>query len=549
MKVKVLLNRKATKIVYVAIVVVSVLLNTAILALNNSPATLTVAEYFDYFHCYTDPNQYAYLADSFLHGRLYLDLPIAPEFAALDNPYSFDDRYDIGGPDTLIYWDYAFYNGKYYSYFGAAPAILLYAPYQLLTGQYLPTPYAVAYIAALAIIALGLLTWRIARRYFDETATLGTLSIAYITMFLVCNFSYLTFVARFYSVPILFSIFFTCLGLWFWLGVRREDAGSAKLSTGRLIAGSICIALNIGCRPLFILFAVLAFFIFKQEIFHERLLFSRAGLGQTIAAILPFLVIGGLQMAYNYARFGSILDFGSSRNLTGFDMTEYNQRILQTILLFSFYLFQPLNIIGKFPFIAEVNDYMPNLDWYPSEPYFGGIFMLIPILFLIFALPFAWKTLRKRDDNWSWALVICVLLGCGILVLDIRIAGITERYFSDFAIFFGLVAIFVMFALWERLSSGGRKGGGATSQLGSDQGDPPDRHDTLPQRSLKTQRASSETSRRIRRNQRIFLAAMWVLTIFAVIVCVLRLFSPAHYDCIALYNPGLWDQICTFWGV
>lgn len=501
------LEHRAAKIIFAIVVAASLALNTAILALNNSPQTLTNATYSEAFHGYFDPDQYAYLGDAFLHGRISLDLPVAEELAALEDPYSYDARWDISSEDVRVYWDYAFCDGEYYCYFGAVPALLLYAPYQLMTGQYLPTPYAVAFAAALGIIALALLTWRIARRYFSQTATIGTLLVAFLTLLLVCNFSYLTFVARFYSIPILFSVLFTCLGLWFWLGARRKAAGSAapaRLSSAHLAAGSLCIALNIGCRPQFILFALLAFFIFRKEIFEERLLFSRAGAGKTVAALLPFVLVGGLQMAYNFARFGSVLDFGSSRNLTGFNMREYSQNWTLTLIYFVFYLFRPLKLIGEFPFITSVNTIFPDLGWAPEEPFYGGIFVLVPVLFLVFALPFAFKTLRTRGVGWG--LVACIALSLGVLLLDIRVAGITERYFSDFAIYLGIVAVFVLFALAERL-----------------QGSP--------------------TARRV------FLTVLWVLTAFALCICALKLFSPIHFDSIATTNPELWSQICGIFGI
>lgn len=507
------LEHRATRVIFAVVVALSLALNTAILALNDSPRTLTNATYSEPFHSYFDPDQYAYLGDAFLHGQLSLDLPVAPEFEALEDPYSYEDRWEIASDDVRIYWDYAYCDGKYYCYFGAVPALLLYAPYQLVTGQYLSTPYAVAFAAALAIIALALLTWRIARRYFSQTATLGSLLVAFITLFLVCNFSYLTFVARFYSVPILFSVLFTCLGLWFWLGARRESAeDGARLSTAHLIGGSTCIALTIGCRPQFILFALLAFFIFRQEIFRERLLFSHAGLSKTIAAIAPILIICGLQMAYNYARFGSVLDFGSSRNLTGFNMRDYHQNKLLTMIYFAFYLVRPLEISGKFPFISSVNTTYPELGWSPEEPFFGGIFMLVPVLLLIFALPLVWKTLKRPDRGWGWGFIVCIVLALGILLIDIRLAGITERYFSDFALFLGLVVVFMLFALEERI-------------------------------------ANVPDAKRALQKRRIFMAAIWVLTVFAVFICILRLFTPEHFDSIGTTNPALWSQICTFWGI
>ena len=37
--------------------------------------------------------------------------------------------------------------------------------------------------------------------------------------------------------------------------------------------------------------------------------------------MLPFVIFGAFMMFYNYARFGSVFDFGQNYNLTVMDMT------------------------------------------------------------------------------------------------------------------------------------------------------------------------------------------------------------------------------------
>ena len=61
--------------------------------------------------------QYGALAHSLLNGRLDLEADPPAELLALDNPY------DAGARDAAqindIHWDHAFYNGRYYVYFGS----------------------------------------------------------------------------------------------------------------------------------------------------------------------------------------------------------------------------------------------------------------------------------------------------------------------------------------------------------------------------------------------------------------------------------------------
>lgn len=94
----------------------------------------TIANQPSYFFS-EHSNQYAYLADALIHGHTSLDLEVPPALAAMENPYDYEARSKLmSETGDYAMFDYAFYNGKYYCYFGVAPALLLYAPYQLFTG-------------------------------------------------------------------------------------------------------------------------------------------------------------------------------------------------------------------------------------------------------------------------------------------------------------------------------------------------------------------------------------------------------------------------------
>lgn len=53
------------------------------------------------------------------------------------------DPYDVATRQRLladgvspVYWDYAFYQGHWYSYFGVVPALLLFLPYRAVTSLF-----------------------------------------------------------------------------------------------------------------------------------------------------------------------------------------------------------------------------------------------------------------------------------------------------------------------------------------------------------------------------------------------------------------------------
>lgn len=509
----------AGRIVYVAVALLLAVGLVGVSLLNGmawdgeKPGEIT---YHERFAHYIDEDQYARLADALIHGSLSLDLPVSDELAQLKNPYDYGARYEASDDGANpIFWDHAFYDGKYYCYFGVVPAVLVFAPYQLITGQWLDTSVAVVALGAAAVGAMALLCYRIARRFFGATATLATLVATLLFLFAGSNVVYLVFVARFYSVPILSSLTLTFLGLWFWLGARRE----ARLSAWHLAAGSFCMALNLGCRPQFVLACFLAIPLFWNEIRHERLLFSHKGIKETAAALIPFALVFAPLLWYNWARFGSVFDFGSSYNLTGFDMTHYHQRLLLTPVLIFYYLLQPINPSFTFPFV-ETTEMANPVGWAPMEPMFGGFFWLAPMALLVFLLPAVRHELKERK---LWAPALCMLaLAAIVLVVDTRTAGVTQRYFGDFGWYLMLVVAFIMLALQAQQNE-------------------------FEERVERVRHLSGRIYLKVAplgvRHRKAIMAFIVCALAFAFVVGTLSLFSPERYDSIAATNPTLWEAI------
>lgn len=494
------IESRAGTVAYCFVVVVLMAAFIATLCMNNGETRFVGTRYNKTSHHYVNYEQYADLADALLQGNLYLDLPVADELANLENPYAVGKRVEVASKDVVIYWDHAYYEGKYYSYFGVMPAVLLYAPYEVITGNTLKTPIAVGALGVLAILAVALMLRRFGIYYFKKTCTTAMLIALLLLAFNGINFTYLAFASLFYSVPILASVFFASLGLWFWIGARSkgETADGEKLSWARLCAGSFCMALTLGCRPQFALASLLAFAIFGKFIFSRKWLFSAYGAKSLAIALAPFVVVYALLFAYNYARFGSILDFGASYNLTGFDMTHYRQRKALTLAASICFLFQPINFTNEFPFVGVTDTTFQDLGWLPTEPFFGGFFMLNPLMYSIVLLPFAWKALREKQLlGFSVLSIFSALI---IVLVDIRIAGISQRYFTDSGFFFTLAVSAIMLSLQKRWS-----------------------HNTIV--------------------KRICIVVIVLGLLFTMQVDLMTLFSPSRYYPVAQLNPELYDLI------
>jgi len=65
---------------------------------------------------------YNQFTDSFVQGHVYLPTKPSPQLLALPNPY------DPAANERFRLHDASLYQGRYYMYFGAAPALTLYLP-------------------------------------------------------------------------------------------------------------------------------------------------------------------------------------------------------------------------------------------------------------------------------------------------------------------------------------------------------------------------------------------------------------------------------------
>ncbi len=391
--------------------------------------------------------QYQELAEAFLDGHLYLDTEPAEFLAEMENPYDYTERVQQASQSgSTYYWDAAYFNGRYYVYFGVLPVLLLYLPYHALTGLALPNVTAIQIFSAFFTVGAFLLIGEVLKKYFRSRR------IPYLSYLILCvifvNASGGVFIAKrpdFYSVPILSALAFTMFGLYFWL---RSDRGDGRIRPLCAAAGSLCMALVAGCRPQLLLVSIMAFVIFWNAVFRERTLFSKKGIGSTIALIFPYVLVAAGIMWYNNARFGSPFDFGANYNLTTNDMTGRGFRVERVGLSLFTYFFQFPNFTAAFPFLSGSTIATNYLGTTITEPMFGGIFIVIPILWILALIPSRVGAMKKKGIL-AWCL-IPVTLSLFLGMFDAQGAGLLQRYVCDFAFLACLSAIVMIFFLYDR---------------------------------------------------------------------------------------------------
>ena len=394
--------------------------------------------------------QYADLARAMAHGQLYLEEEPPQWLQDMNDPYDKGARDELQketGEDYLF--DVAYRDGHYYVYFGVVPVLLFYLPFYLLTGANFPTAIGVLVAAIAFVLGCSALLDRFARYHFKRVS-LGIYLLLQIPLVFCCGVLYLVKFPTFYSLPIMCALAFSVWGLYCWMRGRLSRHACAWY-----LGGSLCMALVAGCRPQLLVLSLLAFPLFWREFITKRRLFTARGAREFACLLAPYAAVAAGIMWYNYARFGSFMDFGANYNLTVNDMTKRGMNVGRLAPAFFSYFLQPPNVTGVFPFLQATDFDTTYMGQTIKEVTFGGIFACLPVLWV---LPFAKRILKmrtaQRTTRTIWGVVV-VLLASGVVValLDAEMAGILQRYYADFSFMFLAAAVLLVFIVNENLSA------------------------------------------------------------------------------------------------
>ena len=421
---------------------------------------LPLAEYREHAHVEV---VYSMQAEALLAGHTYLNVEPPDYMAELDNPYDPYQRAQmVEKTGENCKSDLVYYNGKYYCYYGIVPTLLFYLPYMAVTGDILPNSIPILILSILFITAVFRIVYQISKRY--EGTTLGH----YLLMSIACVFASFVFYCVqtpwIYSVPIISALAFGSWGISFWLNaadmLADKDHASRKIRIILdLIIGSLMISLTFGSRPALAVLMFLAFPIFGRAI-ADRQFFSRKGIVNTLAVIVPIAVLCSLVLFYNYIRFDSFLDFGVTRNLS---IGMSHHKINPDMLPFGIfeYLFQPIVMKGTYPYLHSVYDFTYYTTDYLGviffDPIFGGIFMLAPVS--IFALLFFRRRKSLKEHGLFSLCVVAFVMAVVIMCVDMLRAGLSQRYQMDFAFLFALVAVITVIDMLSGSQKDGQKAG------------------------------------------------------------------------------------------
>lgn len=376
------------------------------------------------------------LVDAFENHQVFLLAKPSAQLLALDNPYDWSAR---SSQNISYLWDHCLYNGNYYSYYGIAPVLLLFLPYHLLTGFYFPTPEAVLLFGSIGIVFLTLLYLEFIRKLFPslplKIVLPGLAILQFASGIWLCFCSPL-----FYEIAS--SSGFACMTSGFYFLLRSNVIGDGKIVRYKLVIAAVLLSLSVLCRPTLAVYCAAAlvciwfgFAKLRRETAIPGKGLQKRYLSYFAASLLPFILIGGIQMGYNYVRFGSPFDFGIRYSLTINDFIHSQFHARFAMIGFYNYLFAFPQVTTKFPFIqSSFQDLNVNGYYFVANTVAVGLlFRALPM----FSYAYAGRALRRLDrPNRRMALsltgIICVAAPL-IIIFSIWQSGYGARYCIDFS--------------------------------------------------------------------------------------------------------------------
>lgn len=374
-------------------------------------------------------NIYLYMFDSWKKGITYLDIDADSKLLELQNVYDRSER-DAEGCSYM--WDYAYYDGKYFSYYGITPLVLVYIPYNIVTGM-LPNDFVTGLILnILNMVALCCVFYSILELFEIKCnlvlIVLESFAVAAGSMM----YSLQSCANQLYNLNLCTCF---CMLLFIFSSIRAYISRCATQYVYIFIAGLSAVLL-VESRPNAIisagLFVAPLYLLYLQnQNVEKRKKFILVG------CFVMVLGIGAVWVCwYNYSRFGNIIDFGKNYQLTAYDANYYNVtiEIKKIICSIYYYLFEAPSFIGRFPFIVLNDLPVDGMGHYVlKDPNMGIVF--IPFIFGILFIHYVKK--KKRENK----MLLFGIIGSFICIyLDFNLGGVQLRYHTDYVLVLLLIA-------------------------------------------------------------------------------------------------------------
>lgn len=390
-----------------------------------------------------DPNvvntadPFAMTFDAFQKKQLYLDLDVDPDLLTLENVYDRSIR-DASG--AFSYWDLALYNGHYYCYFGVGPVLTLYYPFYWLSGK-LPTVSFSSFIfGLLAIFFFCQLIITIVRRMVRNCNFLF-LCMAIPTGVACCGIFYVLNCSNIYTLPLSTGLCYLFLCLW--SGLKATMCDKKFLRILLLIVSGASLSLCAMSRPGIALGALIL------TPFYVQILLSkdnsiRSKISQASAFLIPVFLGAAFILTYNYKRFGDILDFGQTYQLTVNDIHANKLSFISFFPMLFHYFLQLPRPRALFPYFEANYCVIYNYGkfTYLADTIGAFTYPIIPAGLLL--TPSICRRSHSCFPIKKCFLIIGFCISLMIAWQDFCLGGAVTRYVIDFLSLLVLLSIVVL---------------------------------------------------------------------------------------------------------
>ncbi len=385
--------------------------------------------------------------DAWQKGQIELDLPVDPVLMSLENPYDPAARSKSGAAYS---WDYAFFDGKYYSYFGIAPILTVHSPIHALTGKLPNIPLSCLILAIAAVIMTALAYREVVLRFIKKPnlwlfllGLAGTVCASGVYLGVLCSDMYYVAVLSAQT----FSMAFVTLA------VRSMREEKLPMRMVMLVFAALALTLTVWSRPTVALMCVAVFPLFIEFIFKIKKETLKDGLLTVGSFALP-LIAGALAvMWYNNARFGSPLDFGANYQLTVSDVSLNTIDFKYLFSSFFSYFLCPMWLTEVKPFIEMQRiTVLPSGSRYFYADRACGVFAYgLPLGILAYPRLALIEKHRGERDAWKTAVVgATAVLALGIAFSDFCLGGVNMRYVYDISVILTMISAAVLINLTEK---------------------------------------------------------------------------------------------------
>lgn len=377
--------------------------------------------------------------DAFMKGRLSFDYIPDEGFMALENPYDPEAREE----DTFLY-DRAYYNGRYYSYFGTAPIFTVIYPYYFIMGR-IPSGGVIqtVYMTLFAVF-FPLLIMNLAKKFSTRLTPVMAMLITYLAYVSSLNLLMGRGDKSFYYIAATSAMAFLVMFMYFFFkGIYAERFRNRCiyfLAAGVSYALCFHSRINVAFAAVFFIIPMLIFGIIlkKREITPKRILAQLCFLG------VPVIIGVAAAFIYNYVRFDNPMEFGATYQLTVADVSTYALNIKEIGKAIYCYYIAPIEQSMVTDSVMLVNTVPFTMDRYLyADSYFG--IMRIPFMLFSLALPFV--CVRKSTTTAVRVTMISAFIGTIVVSwVDFCLGGLIFRYLCDISVIIAVIASVCAFA-------------------------------------------------------------------------------------------------------